>query len=318
MTRLQKLAQLLVLLGDETATSLLQSFDADDAEAILNEVAHLQSINVAQQNAILNEFTESALQANAAIGGSVKYMRFVLERALGLEMSFQIVGRLAQQCRVAGPSIPSKESITTQAIRMIVDSARSARSRISPASEHAPEEPARIAIEVLKQLTREDPSKISVAARFWTDGKQLDVPVDLPKTAFSANQKLAAILIMLGEEVASMILGQFDNAECERVAWDLSMLPTMNLEQQTAILKDFTELALRDAEEEIAQATAEEQTARRIVEAGVAQDRKAELFTDVGLGQRSPERITIEVLKQLTHENVTRMSRVARSWATQG
>ena len=41
---------------------------------------------------------------------------------------------------------------------------------------------------------------------------------------------------------------------------------------------------------------------------------KSKLVMDFGLGQQAPERITIEVLKQLIRENPAKMSQAARSW----
>lgn len=41
---------------------------------------------------------------------------------------------------------------------------------------------------------------------------------------------------------------------------------------------------------------------------------KSKLVMDFGLGQQAPERITIEVLKQLIRENPTKMSAAARTW----
>jgi flagellar M-ring protein FliF len=43
---------------------------------------------------------------------------------------------------------------------------------------------------------------------------------------------------------------------------------------------------------------------------------KSKLVMDFGLGQQAPERITIEVLKQLIRENPAKMSQAARSWMT--
>ena len=41
---------------------------------------------------------------------------------------------------------------------------------------------------------------------------------------------------------------------------------------------------------------------------------KSKMVMDFGLGQQAPERITIEVLKQLIRENPAKMSQAARTW----
>lgn len=66
---------------------------------------------------------------------------------------------------------------------------------------------------------------------------------------------------------------------------------------------------------------AEGQRVEEVVAAGdeeveELQAAKSKLVMDFGLGQQAPERITIEVLKQLIRENPAKMSQAARIWMT--
>ncbi|MBI4659595.1 MAG: flagellar motor switch protein FliG [Verrucomicrobia bacterium] len=95
MTHLQKLAALLILLGEDSASILLKHFDDNERELISAEMANLPLMNLEQQTSVLKEFTELALQANAALGGSVEYTRAVLEKSVGLFKAAEIIGRVS-------------------------------------------------------------------------------------------------------------------------------------------------------------------------------------------------------------------------------
>ena len=95
MTQLQKLAALLILVGEDSASILLKNFDANELELITSEMANLPMMNLDQQTAVLKEFTEMALQANTALGGSVEYTRSVLEKSIGLFRAAEIIGRVS-------------------------------------------------------------------------------------------------------------------------------------------------------------------------------------------------------------------------------
>ena len=95
MSQLQKLAALLILVGEDSASILLKNFDANELELITSEMANLPMMNLDQQTAVLKEFTEMALQANTALGGSVEYTRSVLEKSIGLFRAAEIIGRVS-------------------------------------------------------------------------------------------------------------------------------------------------------------------------------------------------------------------------------
>jgi flagellar motor switch protein FliG len=82
-------------LGEDSASILLKNFDDNERELISAEMANLPLMNLEQQTSVLKEFTEMALQANAALGGSVEYTRSVLEKSVGLFKAAEIIGRVS-------------------------------------------------------------------------------------------------------------------------------------------------------------------------------------------------------------------------------
>ncbi len=95
MSQLQKLAALMILLGEESASILLKNFDDNERELLSAEMANLPLMNLDQQTSVLKEFTEMALLANSALGGSVEYTRAVLEKSVGLFKAAEIIGRVS-------------------------------------------------------------------------------------------------------------------------------------------------------------------------------------------------------------------------------
>ena len=95
MTRLQKLAALLVLLGPDNAAAILRQFPPREVEAICREMSRFTLITRDQQEALLRELTPVILTAVTAVPGGVELTRATLEKALGSFKASDILGRIA-------------------------------------------------------------------------------------------------------------------------------------------------------------------------------------------------------------------------------
>jgi flagellar motor switch protein FliG len=94
MTPTQKLAALMILLGEETAAEMIKSFDDNERELVCAEMANLPMMDQEQQGKVLQEFTEMAISASSGVTGSVDYTRRVLEKSVGLFKAAEIIGRV--------------------------------------------------------------------------------------------------------------------------------------------------------------------------------------------------------------------------------
>lgn len=103
MTKVQKLAALLVLLGPENAASMLKLMEQPEVEAISAEMAKMSMLSQAVQRELLREFSTVAVEAGAAIAGGLPFARATLEKAVGLFKATEIIGRVA----------PSKTPVAT-------------------------------------------------------------------------------------------------------------------------------------------------------------------------------------------------------------
>src|ERR1700679_3692652 len=84
MTKVQKLAALLIILGPDGAAQMLKNLDEHEVEAVSVEMAKLTVISQELQREILREFTEVAVQASTAVLGGIGYTKTALEKSVGL------------------------------------------------------------------------------------------------------------------------------------------------------------------------------------------------------------------------------------------
>jgi flagellar motor switch protein FliG len=95
MTRHQKLAALLVVLGPESAAQVLKNLDEHELEIVSMEMSKLTLITQELRQEILREFSDLAVQAGTAALGGVHYTKTVLEKSIGLFRASDIIGRVS-------------------------------------------------------------------------------------------------------------------------------------------------------------------------------------------------------------------------------
>ncbi len=95
LTKVQKLAAMLVMLGIESASQVLKSFEPEEVELITSEMAKITLISQELQRDLLAEFSEVALQAGTSIHGGLDFARQSLEKALGVFRATDIINRVA-------------------------------------------------------------------------------------------------------------------------------------------------------------------------------------------------------------------------------
>src|SRR5580693_7226744 len=95
MSRHQKLAALLIILGPEPAAQMLKSLDEHEVEMVSTEMSRLTLITQEMRREILREFSELAVHAGTSTLGGTAYTRNVLEKSVGLFRASDILGRVS-------------------------------------------------------------------------------------------------------------------------------------------------------------------------------------------------------------------------------
>lgn len=96
LTRPQKLAALLVMLGPETAAEILKGMAPAELEAITTEMSRLDLVSQELQREVMREFSGVALAAVGSFQGGPQFARQALEKGLG-------VSKAAGYLRKLGP-----------------------------------------------------------------------------------------------------------------------------------------------------------------------------------------------------------------------
>lgn len=94
LTRIQKLAMLLVVLGEDTAITVLRNLEPEEVEAICAEMSKVGMVNVEMQATVLKEFTDVAMEASTSLRGGVDFTQTTLEKALGLYKAANVISRV--------------------------------------------------------------------------------------------------------------------------------------------------------------------------------------------------------------------------------
>jgi flagellar motor switch protein FliG len=94
LTRQQKLAIFLVVIGPESAAEVLRNFDDADIEVICREMAQLPMVSENLRQKVLEEFTPIIGESVVSTMGGLDYARRTLEIARGDYRAGAIIGRL--------------------------------------------------------------------------------------------------------------------------------------------------------------------------------------------------------------------------------
>lgn len=95
LTKVQKLAIFLVMIGPESAAQVLKNLDDHELEAVSAEMAKQTTIPHELQTEILTEFNDVALQATTSLRGGLDYTQTALEKAVGIFKASSLLSRVA-------------------------------------------------------------------------------------------------------------------------------------------------------------------------------------------------------------------------------
>jgi flagellar motor switch protein FliG len=117
MTKMQKVAALLILLGTESASHILKHFDDQELEGVTTEMAKISFVTQELQQELLQEFGSVAIQAGSSILGGLETTRAALEKSVGMFRASNIIGRVAP----SRPTVASIQQIAEMDPRQILN-----------------------------------------------------------------------------------------------------------------------------------------------------------------------------------------------------
>jgi len=99
LTGRQKVAVLLMALGEEASSEITKHLNPEEVEAISFEIARMDRVDAATVEAVLNEWQHTEVAALSLASGGVDYARRVLEKALGPQKAAVILRRIEHQLK---------------------------------------------------------------------------------------------------------------------------------------------------------------------------------------------------------------------------
>ncbi len=218
MTATQKLAALMILLGEDTAAEMLKSFDDNERELVCAEMANLPMLDQEKQGIVLQEFTEMAISASSGVTGSVEYTRKVLEKSVGLFKAAEIIGRVGT----------ARTSVST--MQQIIDLD---------------------AVAICNLIKDEEPQAIALIVSYLSASKGSEVLINLPESVRELVIEKLATLASTPIEVVETLGEVLSSKVGERVSRALNqtggeksaaaVLNAMGKEQRADILNNIDE-----------------------------------------------------------------------------
>jgi flagellar motor switch protein FliG len=95
LSKLQKLAIFLIVIGPETAAEILRQFEDAEIEAICREMTHFQVIEPEMQNTVIEEFSKLIMESFSSLSGGASFARRALELATGDSKAASILERIS-------------------------------------------------------------------------------------------------------------------------------------------------------------------------------------------------------------------------------
>jgi flagellar motor switch protein FliG len=95
LTKVQKLALFLIIVGPEAAAAILKNLDEHEMEAVSLEMSKQGLISQQLQNEILREFSSVALEASTAVRGGSDFTQNTLEKAVGTYKAANMMARVS-------------------------------------------------------------------------------------------------------------------------------------------------------------------------------------------------------------------------------
>src|ERR1035441_5587632 len=96
LSPLRRAAMLLIVLGEQTASEMLQQLSEDDVQKVSREVARVTSISSEQAENILNDFHHMAVAGDYVARGGIDFARKLLMRAFSPDTAKRMLDRLTK------------------------------------------------------------------------------------------------------------------------------------------------------------------------------------------------------------------------------
>jgi flagellar motor switch protein FliG len=117
LTKTQKLAAFLIVIGPDAAAEVMKHFENPQVELICRELAELNVVDEATQRAVMLEFAGIVFEGTTSLLGGMEFAQAALEKARGGYEATHILDRITP----AGQGVEGGEEIRQMEVRQIMN-----------------------------------------------------------------------------------------------------------------------------------------------------------------------------------------------------
>lgn len=120
LTGAQKVALLLITLGDEAASAILKKLPEKDVQKISFEIANKPSVSPAERYAIINDFIQLNKAKDYVVEGGIEYAKNLLSKAFGMQKASDILNKISENNQLNKPFAIARKASAEQILNAIV------------------------------------------------------------------------------------------------------------------------------------------------------------------------------------------------------
>lgn len=109
MSKPQRFAAFLIILGPETAATILRQLEPAELESVTLEMSKLPFLTQEFQNEVLKEFSSLAVQATMGVCGGLKFVNAALEKGVGAFRASDVMNKVSPATN--RPAIPALQQL---------------------------------------------------------------------------------------------------------------------------------------------------------------------------------------------------------------
>lgn len=256
MTKVQKLAALLVILGPENAALVLKNLDQHELDSLSVEMSKFNTISRELQQEVLREFTDVVVDATTSVRGGIEFTQGVLQKAIGAARAAEIINRISPR----GSPVAAIKKITNLDARQLFNVLKTEQPRTIALilSYLEPEKGSKILAflkddqraQVIERLATLAPAPIEVVARIVeTLTSRLDADSALAVNQTGGLKFSASLLNSLDKEASKTLLTAIEEKNPElgqAIRNKMFTFEDLVRLEQTAIQKILREVDMRD------------------------------------------------------------------------
>jgi flagellar motor switch protein FliG len=95
MSRMERLAAFLVIVGEDSAAQIMRTLPARDLEKVSLAITKVPMLSHKQQESIIREFSALVVQSTSSVRGSNEFTQATLEKSVGISRASYILGQVS-------------------------------------------------------------------------------------------------------------------------------------------------------------------------------------------------------------------------------